>query len=67
METYYRDYQIVSEEIKEERFITWSIYKDGIHILSDSRTIEGGKLQSVSHAINDAKSNIDTFIRLNLV
>ena len=40
------------------------MYKKGNHFLSDTRSIDGGVLQGESHAINDAKKNIETLHRL---
>jgi hypothetical protein len=65
-ETYY-NYLIKSNHFIYEdnsRLIEWKIYKEGILLLRDIRTCDGSNLQSCRHAINDAKSNIDTLIKL---
>lgn len=65
-ETYYH-YLIESNHLVYEdksRLIEWKIYSDGILLLRDIRTCDGSNLQSCRHAINDAKSNIDTLIKL---
>jgi len=44
--------------------IFWSIYDKGALILSDHSTIDGiYGFQSVSHAVNDAKKNVDSLVR----
>jgi len=58
----YRGYSIVAD-ICDSGYC-WSIFKGNTHILSDTRAIDGGKLQSERNAINDAKKNIETWHRL---
>lgn len=52
------------ENGKDYKFIQWFVTKMGKLVLSDIRTIDGNKLQSVNHAVNDAKKNIETIYRL---
>lgn len=60
----YKGYKVVAQKDGNRiEGISWSICKKG-KSLFDFRTIDGDKLQSVSHAMNDAKKNIDTFYRL---
>ena len=63
-EEYYKGYKVIAQ-VDGNRIegISWSIEKEG-EVLFDFRTIDGDKLQSVRHAMNDAKRNIDTFYRL---
>ncbi len=52
------------ENGKDYKFIQWFVTKMGKLVLSDIRTIDGNKLQSVNHAVNDTKKNIETIYRL---
>jgi|GEM_PF-5301030 hypothetical protein len=65
----YKGYDIIASEEKREsgKHINWLLFKEGIFVLQDFRTIDGDNLQSAKHAINDAKKNVDTIIRLKLV
>ena len=67
----YKDYEIfaIEETNKDEnnkinKIIFWFIKKDGIFVITDTRAIDGSKLQSAAHAINDAKKNIDAIYNL---
>ena len=51
---------------KDYKFFNWEIFKNEKFFITDLKTIEGDNLQSLSHAINDAKKNIDIFIRLKI-
>ena len=60
----YMGYSITAQQDKD--VIWWELYFDGRFIVQDFRTIDGGKLQSIPHAVNDAKKNVDAFYRLKI-
>ena len=62
--------------IHASQVTSWCIYKKPESenseeknklILSDCRTIDGSPLYTIDEALSDAKKNIDTMIRLNLL
>lgn len=70
-------FMIISKTEKYRNFIIesgtdndlffWNIYRDNRFYLSDTRTIDGSKINGVNHAINDAKKNIDAILRIDFV
>lgn len=62
----YRGYEIFAFDDVGRKVIYWELFFNGNFVLRDFSTIDGGKLQSASHAINDAKRNIDAFYRLKI-
>jgi hypothetical protein len=53
------------ENGKATKYYSWRIeFPDDEQILYDRNSIDGGKLQSIENAINDAKKNIDCINRL---
>lgn len=70
---YYKGYLIATTEVRlindngtNHKLVRWYLIREGKFLLSDFRTIEGYELQSRGHAINDAKKNVDAFIRLRI-
>ena len=45
---------------------SFSIYKNNKLVFNDIRTMTGSDLQSEKQAVNEAKKNIDTIIKLKL-
>lgn len=59
---------LATKDKNESGFVSydWFLYKDEKFLMTDRNTIDGsGPLQSVQHAINDCKKNIDSLIRTN--
>jgi hypothetical protein len=61
IEEVYKDIKIIAVPVTKG--FCW-MFKFNDTYYTDGRTIDGSQLQSEKHAINDAKKNIDSFLRL---
>ena len=67
-ETYLGLLIIGSYDIIKKITIGWRIYNDKKMVMADTNQIDGTPgFQSVNHAINDAKKNIDELVKLHLI